>query len=122
MISPSAASPTRARYLRGRRPRGPWGIRSGLPTACISKGAYIENSDGVGDPVTFEDAYCGMWDSFADFIVEQTQNSGLSDGASETLERYFDWSKWIADCRYGYSVVDARREAGAAAVYVFRCL
>lgn len=90
--------------------------------AWISTGAYIENSDSVGCPVTFEDAYCGMWDSFAHFIVEQTQGSGLFDGASETLERYFDWSKWIADCRYDYSVVDARREAGAAAVYVFRCL
>lgn len=90
--------------------------------AWISTGTYVENSDGVGDPVTFEDTYCGIWDDFADFIVEQTNDCGFFDGASETLIRYFDWNKWIADCRYDYSVVDVRGEAGSTAIYIFRCL
>ncbi len=88
----------------------------------VTTGLYVENGDGVGDPVAFEDAYCGIWDSFEDFIVEQTNDSGIFDGAGETLVRCFDWNKWIADCRYDYSVADVRRDAGAPAVYVFRCL
>lgn len=87
--------------------------------AWVDSGAYVAAADAstpsLGD---FEERYTGQWDSFEDYAEHLAGELDLFDGWPETARRYFDWTKWVNDLRYDYTVCDAP----GGGVYVFRDL
>ena len=64
----------------------------------------------------FTDAYCGVWDTFADY-ADQLADDILDMGSWPDLAaRYFDWDAWRRDLAYDYDT-DPAPNGG---VYVFR--
>lgn len=91
--------------------------------AWVLSGSYTAQGDaaqGSTDlPVVsdFIDRYLGEHDSFRGYIEELCRETGMFQGVSEDLERYFDWDRYAADERHSYLVLDAP----AGGVYVFSC-
>lgn len=93
------------------------------PALCawVRSGSYVAQGDTdlpcVGD---FEEAYCGEWDSFADYAYQLADDIDLFDGLPEdhVAARYFGWAGWISDLEADYTV----ERAQGGGVYVFRAL
>lgn len=66
---------------------------------------------------SFEDAYCGEWDSFRDYAEQLADDIGLLADVDDTIAAYFDWDAWTRDLAYDYTTAPA-----PGGVYVFRSL
>ncbi|GAA4658972.1 antirestriction protein ArdA [Gordonia humi] len=92
------------------------------PALCawVRSGSYIAEGDTDYPSVSdFEEAYCGTWDSFADYAEDLAEGCGLLEAVPEELRGYFDLrGAWARDLAFDYSVETC--ETGG--VYVFRSL
>lgn len=86
--------------------------------AWVDSGAWVEDGDGLPSAGDFEERYCGQWEDFETYTEALAEEADLQAGWSETARTYFDWSRWVRDVRYGYTVVDGPR----GGVHVFRDL
>lgn len=84
--------------------------------AWVRSGAYVEDGDGMPDQATFEERFCGDWDSFDEYAEQLADDTGLLRDVPEQLQTYFDWSSWTRDLKYDYSVSDAP----GGGVFIFR--
>jgi len=50
---------------------------------------------------SFEEAYCGEWNSDLEFAEDLAVSIGLLDGAPDHLQVYFDWQMWTRDLFMG---------------------
>lgn len=92
------------------------------PAFCrwAEDGVVVEDANNVPDVGTFKEQFCGWWPDFEDYALRFAEDTGLMDGvdADSQLRIYFDWSSWINDLSYDYTVsVDRTREGG---VFVYR--
>lgn len=90
------------------------------PALCawVRSGAYVEDGDGMPDQATFEERFCGEWDSFDDYAQDLAESIGLLREVPEQLQTYFDMEKWARDLKFDHSDADAP----GGGVFVFRDL
>lgn len=92
------------------------------PALCawVRSGAYItEGNTDYPSVSDFEEAYCGTWDSFADYAEDLAEGTGMLEAVPEELRGYVDIrGAWARDLAFDYSV----GTADCGGVYVFRSL
>lgn len=94
------------------------------PALCawVESGAHVVEGHGPIPSISdFEERYCGHWSSFKEYAEQLADDTGLQQDWPEEAVRYFNWSSWVSDLKFDYTVVDAPRWLGGG-VYVFRDL
>lgn len=93
-----------------------------LGAAIAANGpAFAAYAEHVGadqaDVGGFDEAYCGEWDSFTEYVEDYVDQTGMLDGVNELVSRYFDVDSFARDL-----LLDSFYTAPAPAhgVYVFR--
>lgn len=84
--------------------------------AWFESGSPSLDSNGLPSAAEFEDCYRGEWDSFEDFAWDYVENSGLLEGVSEEVTKYFDIDTYQRDPRHDYTLMDV---VGGSGVYAF---
>lgn len=92
------------------------------PALCawVRSGSYTAEGDTDFPVVSdFEEAYCGEWDSFADYAEDLAEGTGMLEAVPEELRSYVDIrGAWARDLAFDHSV----ETADCGGVYVFRSL
>lgn len=78
--------------------------------------AWVANGN-MPDSSSFEEAYCGKWDSFEDYAYDLAEEIGLLAGVPEDIRPYFAVDRWARDLLLGGDYWTADGDGG---VYVFR--
>lgn len=91
------------------------------PAFCrwAEDGVVVEDANNVPDVTTFREQFCGWWPDFEEYALRFSEDTGLMDGvdADSQLRIYFDWSSWIGDLAYDYTVSATRTCEGGVFVY-----
>ncbi|HCG2963719.1 TPA: antirestriction protein ArdA [Corynebacterium striatum] len=91
------------------------------PAFCrwAEDGVVVEDANNVPDVATFREQFCGWWPDFEEYALRFSEDTGLMDGvdADSQLRIYFDWSSWIEDLSYDYTVSATRTCEGGVFVY-----
>lgn len=91
------------------------------PAFCrwAEDGVVVEDANNVPDVATFREQFCGWWPDFEEYALGFSEDTGLMDGvdADSQLRIYFDWSSWIEDLAYDYTVSATRTCEGGVFVY-----
>lgn len=77
--------------------------------------AHQGDADAASD---FEEAYCGQWDTFAEYAADFVDSTGMLSGIDDTVARYFDYDSFANDLEHDYIVCDD----GTGGVHVFMAL
>lgn len=91
------------------------------PAFCrwAEDGVVVEDANNVPDVATFREQFCGWWQDFEEYALRFSEDTGLMDGvdADSQLRIYFDWSSWIEDLSYDYTVSATRTCEGGVFIY-----
>lgn len=85
------------------------------PALCawVESGAHVVEGHGPIPSISdFEERYCGHWSSFKEYAEQLADDTGLQQDWPEEAVRYFNWSSWVSDLKFDYTVVDAPRWLG----------
>jgi antirestriction protein len=78
-------------------------------------GAHIgADADGLGD--SFQDAYCGQWDSFQEYVEQACDDIGYLENVPEHIKFHIDWESVAREWSYEHF----EGEATGGGVHVFR--
>lgn len=91
------------------------------PALCawVLSGDYVaEGGTDLPSISDFEDAYCGEWDSFADYAQQLAEDIGFLSDVTDEIATYFHWDAWTRDLAFDY----ATATAAGGGVHVFRNL
>jgi len=86
---------------------------NGPAFAAYAEHVGISDADVSG----FDEAYCGEWGSFQEYVDDYVEQCGMLDGVDELVARYFDYQAFARDLLFD-SFYTA--PAPAHGVYVFR--
>lgn len=76
--------------------------------AWVRSGTYTAQGNTDLPVVSdFVDRYCGHHESFRDYLEQHADDIAMFEGASETLQSYFDWDRFADDEAHGYIIEDA---------------
>lgn len=75
--------------------------------AWSESGCATLDSDDLPCVSSFEEAFCGEYDSFEDYAQEFANEIGLTNDWPNEAQRYFDWSAWACDLAFDYTVLDS---------------
>lgn len=81
--------------------------------------AWYENesrdfSDADSMVEAFRDAYQGTFSTLEDWASDYVEQTGMLEGVSETIARYFDFEAYARDCRLGGDIWTADVPGGVA--------
>lgn len=82
------------------------GAKNWLPYLAWVSDLYGE-SYGPADPIAFNSAYVGHYDSLRDYLIELGEEQGVLESAPDALARNFDWDWWVKENSQGFSELDA---------------
>lgn len=78
---------------------------------------YQEHVDSDGDIDRAREAFCGKYDSEADWAEEWLSDTGGLEGVPEHLRNYIDFESYARDARLGGDMVFARHDGDLWAFY-----
>jgi antirestriction protein len=63
----------------------------------------------------FDNAFCGIWDSFRDYADDYVESTGLISNTNQTLQKYFDYKSFARDLKCNYNTYEL--DSGSVAIF-----